>query len=576
MARVLFVSVFVALAVSALHCKKKELPPPSAPTPAPVTAPAAAKPGATPPSPAKPARARAPDAAERFKKFAPTVLTADLSSLSAGERAALVHLRRAADAIDRIFWKQSGEVALSLRAEAQAAGEPIAGLYRIHYGPWDGLDHHKPFFGDTPRPPGAGFYPADLTKEALAAHLAAHPADKAAFESPYTIVARQGKTLVAVPYSKAYAEELREAATALRAAADKVPNASLQKFLRSRAAAFESNDYFESDCDWMDVEGKGLDVTIGPYEVYADELAGQKASFEAIIGVRDEAGTAALQLFKQHLPMLDAALPVAPELRTRRAAGSPLVVIDKLYAGGDGNKGVPAIAFNLPNDEKVRAKKGSKKVMLKNVTAAKFERILRPIATRLLDAAHERDVNFDTFFRHALMHEVAHGMGPGVLKKDGREVTVNQALKELYSAIEEAKADIVGLFSARLLMDKGLLPASDAKFLYPSYLASMLRSIRFGAGEAHGRANLLQLGFLEKEGAITFDDMAGRFGIDAKKMPDAVRKLAAALLDIEGRGDYTGAQRFLAEHAVVRPHLEAALKKLADVPVDIAPTYPSF
>jgi hypothetical protein len=565
-----------ALVLSTSACKKKDAPAPVTAAPKPPAAHVAA-PASAGPAKQKGALVQAPDAVSRLSKFVPVEFSADLASLTPAEREALGHLRRASDAIDRIFWKQSGRTAMGMRADAQRAGGAVHGLYEIHYGPWDRLDHHKPFLGSTPRPAGAGFYPEDLSKEAIEAYVKANPSEKDALLGAYTVVERRGDKLVAIPYREAYKAELEEAAIALEVAAAKVQNASLAKFLRSRARAFRTDDYFESECDWMDIEGSRIDVTIGPYEVYEDELMGQKTAFEAIIGLRDDVATAALALYRKNLAMLEGALPMPEKYRSRRAEGSPIVVIHKIYAGGDGKKGVNALAFNLPNDEKVRAKKGSKKVMLKNVSQAKFEKILRPIAARILDAAHQNDIDFETFFNHGLMHELSHGMGPGILKgPDGKETTVSQRLKELYSAIEECKADVVGLYSTNLLFDKGILPGAKRRFVYPSYLASMIRSIRFGAAEAHGKANAIQLNFLEKEGAIRFDEMAGRYGVDAAKMAVATRKLAERLLTIEGEGDYEGAKKLIAEYGSLKPALEGALKKLEDIPVDIAPKYPAL
>jgi hypothetical protein len=563
--RILALAALVAL----VACKKpeKEKPVP-APTPPPAQ-PAAASKTVAP-------RAGAADLAARLAKFAVVDLRADLVGLTANERKALLHLKRAADAIDRVFRKQAFRGEAALRAEVEKAGGPAAALYAIHCGPWDRLDHFRPFFGDRQRPPGAGFYPEDLSKTELEAVLRRGGPQAKALQSPYTVVERRGSELVAVPYSEVYRGELGEAAGELEAAAALVPAPSLAKFLRSRARALRDNDYFASEVDWMDVAESRLDVTIGPYEVYEDDLMGLKAAFEAVIGVRDEASTRAHALFQQHHAALEKALPIPDKYRSRRAAGSPIVVIQQVYAGGDANKGVRAIAFNLPNDEAVRAQKGSKKVMIKNITEAKFEKILRPIASVLLDAAFVGDVDFETFFNHALMHELAHGMGPGILRRDGGEVTVNQALRELYSAVEEAKADIVGLYSVGVLQDRGLLPRERERFVYPTYLASMLRSIRFGAQEAHGRANVLQLNFLEAEGGITFDEMAGRFGVDRKRMPEAVKKLAVELLTIEGEGDYERAKAFLERWAKPKPSLLSALGRLGGVPVDVLPRYPNL
>jgi hypothetical protein len=516
------------------------------------------------------------DVERRLARLVPVELKVDLSTLVPEERQALRHLKAAADAVDRIFWKQVWSRATEVRAEVQKIGGPVAALYDLYYGPWDRTDHHHPFYGAIPRPKGAGFYPEDLTKEELEAYVQAHPAEKTALLSAYTVVFRSGARLRAIPYREAYQADLTIAARELEAAAGLVRAPSLARFLRSRAKAFLTDDYFQSECDWMDVEQSRLDVTIGPYEVYEDDLLGLKTAFEAVVGVRDDAATAALELYRKHLGEIERALPIPDKYRSRRAAGSPLVVINKVFGGGDGNKAILALAFNLPNDEKVRAKKGSRKVMMKNISLAKFEKVLRPIAERLLEPSLRQDVDFETFFNQGLMHELAHGMGPGILKRPEGEVTVSSALKELYSGIEEAKADVVGLFSTQVMLERGLLPKERGRLVYPSYLASMLRSIRFGAQEAHGKANIAQLNFLEAEGGIRLSAETGLFGIDAQKMPGAVTKLAVELLTIEGEGDYARARAFLDRWGKAKPALLEALKKLEGIPVDIAPRYPAL
>jgi hypothetical protein len=518
----------------------------------------------------------------KIRRFAPTVVTADTSRLSAGDRRALAKIIEAARLLDPLFLRQvwSGNVALKRKLEAD--GTPL-GRARLHYfmlndGPWSQLDENIAFLADVPRekPPQAGHYPDDMTKQEFESWVATlSDADKQKATGFFYAVRRgaAGK-LKLVPYSQEYRDFLAPASALLRQASELTTDATLKNFLAKRADAFLSDDYYESDVAWMDLDSP-IDVTIGPYETYSDGLFGYKAAFEAYVTLRDEAESAKLARFGGFLQELENNLPIEPRYRNPKlGAAAPIRVVNVVYSSGEGNSGVQTAAFNLPNDERVVHEKGSKRVMLKNVQEAKFEKTLVPISRVVLSAADQRHVSFEPFFTHVLAHELMHGLGPHTISVGGRETSVRLELKDVYSAIEEAKADITGLWALQYLIDKGALPRSLEQTLYTTYLASAFRSVRFGIKEAHGRGVAMQFNYLTDEGAIAFDERTGTFAIVPSKVRDAVRKLTHDLLTIEAEGSYDGAKAMLDKYGVVRPPMQGALERLKGVPVDIEPSYP--
>jgi hypothetical protein len=383
---------------------------------------------------------------------------------------------------------------------------------------------------------------------------------------------------VIFPYSVEYRQDLNRAAALLREAAGLTTNDTLRKFLNSRAEAFLSNEYRASDVDWMDLDAP-LDITIGPYETYMDELFGYKAWFEAFIYVRNDAETAKIGFFSQHLQEIENNLPEdKPYRNPKLGSQSPLRVVNVVSAAGE--RGVQTAAYNLPNDEAVVNEKGSKRVMLRNIQEAKFNSVLLPIAQRVLPPEAQREVNFQAFFTHTVAHELMHGLGPhqiaGTVRK--RASTPRLELKEVYGAIEEAKADVTGLFALQFLIDQGQarpgqpLAGLTEKNLYTTYVASAFRSLRFGATEAHARGQAVQMNYLLDKGAVTARP-DGRFAIDFAKMKTAVRDLDHDLLTLEATGDYAGTKRLLDRMGVIRPEMRRVLDKLADIPVDIEPLY---
>ncbi|MEW6130542.1 MAG: hypothetical protein AB1757_26140 [Acidobacteriota bacterium] len=520
--------------------------------------------------------------AAKIRRFAPTPITADATSLSENDRKALDKIIEAARYMDAIFLRQvwSGNVDLrkKLEADTSDAGKERLHYFKINVGPWDRLDKNEPFIDGVPaeKPPQAGYYPDDITKEEFEAWVKTLPEAEQKKATGFFYTARRGddRKLKLVPYSEAYKEFLEPAAKLLREAAELTTNATLKNFLSKRADAFASNDYYASDVAWMDLDAP-IDVTIGPYETYEDELFNYKAAFEAYVTLRDEAESGKLTKFGGYLQELENNLPIDPKYRNPKlGASSPIRVVDVVFTSGEGNRGVQTAAFNLPNDEKVVQEKGSKRVMLKNVQEAKFNQTLVPISKVVLDATQQSDVAFDPFFTHILAHELMHGLGPHNIKVDGKTTTVRQRLQENYSAIEEAKADVTGLWALQYLMDKGIVDKSMEKAMYTTFLASIFRSVRFGITEAHGKGIALQFNYFVDEGAIKVDENSGTFSIDFGKIKDAVRKLAGEIMTLQAEGSGEKAKALLTKYAVIRPVMQKALDKLSNVPVDIEPQYP--
>lgn len=524
---------------------------------------------------------------EKLDRYAPVRLGFDSKALDEDQVQAVEDLVAAAKILDDLFWEQATEFGPTLRARLEKSKDDteriLARYLAINYGAYDRLDGFEPFIKAStkddknlvpPDPLGATFYPVDMSKEDFSAQLKAHPEDTEAFQSNFTVIVRKDGKLEAKPYSSIYKDKLDKAASLLKKAAREVHNESLSKFLNSRADAFSSNDYFQSDMDWMDVKDSPLDVTIGPYEVYEDRLFNYKASFEAFITLKDKASSEKLEKVGQYLTDMEKNLPIPDEHKNfHRGSSSPIVVVDLIYSAGDTRAGVQTLAFNLPNDERVREKKGSKKVLLKNVSHAKFDSILTPIAKKVLAEDQLDKLSFDAYFNHTLMHEVSHGLGPGFIEKEGKRVTVNVTLKDLYSTIEEAKADVLGMYNTLYLVDKGVLPKELSQTALVSFLAGIFRSVRFGVHEAHGRANLLAFNYLLQGGAYKYDADKKRFSVDLEKAPEVVKALAHDLLMVEALGDYQGAKELIEKYGKVGPEMQSRLDDLGDVPVDIVPEF---
>jgi hypothetical protein len=540
--------------------------------------------GPSSPAPPGPVAALDPVAAAitaQAARFAPTDLTADVDALPESERRSLAHMIRAAQVMDALFlrqvWAGNDAMLMALQGDHTPLGRARLGYFLINKGPWSRLDHNEPFVPGAPaKPAAANYYPAGASKAEVEAWLATlTPAARASATGFFTTIRRgPGGAFVAVPYSVEYQGELALAATHLRAAADATTQPTLKAFLQARAAAFLSDDYYDSDVKWMELDAT-IEPTIGPYEVYEDEWFNAKAAFEAFVTVKDAVESAKLTQFAAALQSIEDALPIDPKYRNPKiGALAPIAVVNTVFSAGDGNRGVQTAAFNLPNDERVIREKGSKRVMLKNNQQAKFDKVLLPIAQVALAAADRGNVAFDAFFTHILMHELVHGLGPHGITVGGRATTVRQELKETYSAIEEAKADVAGLFALQFLVDRGTIPRDFERTMYTTFLASAFRSIRFGINEAHGRGQAVQLNYLLDRGAFVVN-ADGTFAVAADTIKGAVTALTAEIMTLQAEGNYAAAKRMLDTLGVIRPQTQAVLDRLKDVPVDIAPRFPS-
>jgi hypothetical protein len=546
--RPLSIAIAVCLAAALAGCEQQTAEPTPAavastqPAPAPVVDPIAAK----------------------VASYAEVTLTADLSALSDGDRQAIVHLLEAGQIMDSLFWKQVwGDKEALLAGISDAATRRFV---EINYGPWDRLDADKSFVkGIGARPPGAQFYPADMSKEEFAA------ADLPGKDSLYTVLRRdaEGK-LIVVPYHEAYKAELDQAAAALRQAGMLASDAGFAAYLKMRADALQNDDYQPSDMAWMDMKSSPIDMVVGPIESYQDALFGTKAAFEAFVLVKDIAWSERLARFAQHLPALQRGLPVADPYKAEMpGTDADLNAYFAIFYGGDANSGAKTIAINLPNDEAVQLAKGSRRLQLENTMRAKFDTIVVPIADALIDESQRSHVQFDAFFENVMFHEVAHGLG---IKNtlDGKS-TVRQALTDLAGSYEEGKADILGLYMIGKLGEMGELDASKLKDNYVTFLAGIFRSVRFGAGDAHGRANMVCFNFLQQQGAFARDETSGRYRVDFDKMALAVNGLSARILTLQGDGDYAGAKALQDQMGQVGPALQMDLDRLQqqNIPDDI-------
>jgi hypothetical protein len=544
------------------------------------------------PSPSAKSSPAIPDLAQlktMSARFAPTPLRVDISTLSAGDQKALVKLIAAARIVNIIFMQQfwSHDLATyqKLRHDRTPLGAEQTHYFVINKGPWSEIDEWAAFIPDVParKLPGANFYPEDMTKDEFEAWVKTlSPEQKEQAQGFFTVIRRgPDRQLKIVPYNEEYKGDLNLAGKLLRDAAALTDNDSLKKFLTTRADAFASNNYYESDMAWMDLDAP-VDVTFGPYETYIDEIFGYKASFEAYINVRDDKETARLAFLGKHLQEIEDNLPEDPQYRNPKlGALAPLRVVNEVFSSGDAGHGVQTAAYNLPNDDKVVQQKGSKRVMLKNVQEAKFRATLLPISRVVLSPADQKYLSFDLFFTHIVAHELCHGLGPHQIKIDGRDTNPRMELKEQYAAWEEAKADVTGLFALQYLMtqaDKGKLtmplphgPEAERK-LYTTYLASSFRTMRFGLQDAHARGQAMQFNFFVEKGAYTAN-ADGTFSMNLAKMKDAVASLDHDLLTMEATGDYAGAKSMMARLGALSPEVQKALVRLKSVPTDIEPLF---
>ena len=516
--------------------------------------------------------------AEKIKQFVPTEIKFDASLLDDRQNKVVENLYQAALVMDEIFLQQVYAGNNEIREELQSSEMEVDAwrleYFTIMFGPFDRLDHNKPFYGTAEKPKGANFYPEDMSKQEFLQWIEDHPDDEKSFTSEFTVIRRENGELKAVPYSEYFKEDLEKAANFLRQAAEYADNPTLKDYLVKRAAAFLSNDYYHSDMAWMDLKDHLIEVVIGPYEVYEDKMFNYKAAFECFITLRDPEESKKLAKFGSYLVDIEKNLPIPDKYKNfERGSESPIVVAQEIFTAGDTKAGVQTIAFNLPNDERVRKAKGSKKVMLKNVNQAKFDQILTPIAAQVLTEEQLPHVTFDAFFNHVLMHEMSHGVGPGFITVDGRDTEVKIELKETYSSIEECKADILGMYNIIFMIKKGEYPESFERETWATFLAGIFRSVRFGISEAHGAGNAIIYNYLLEKGGYVFDEQSQKVRVDFDKVYAALEELATNVLSLQATGDYEAARKLIEDYAVESPSMKILKDKLTDLPVDIKPVY---
>jgi hypothetical protein len=515
---------------------------------------------------------------EQIAKFVPTELSYDANALNERQKLVVEKLYRAAKIMDEIFldqvYSKNNEIKADLMVKDSEEAKYQLELFNIMFGPFNRLEHEAPFIGVDKKPLGANYYPEDMTKEEFEQWLKDHPEDEDAFTSEFTVIRRDGDALVAIPYSEYYKDKLTEAATLLLDAAESADNPSLKKYLTTRAVAFQNNDYFESDMKWMDLKEHDIEIVIGPYEVYEDRLFNYKAAFECFLTIRDIEESEKLEVFKSYLRDMEIHLPIPDEHKNfERGSESPLAVVNEIYTAGDTKAGIQTIAFNLPNDERVRKVKGSKKVMLKNVSEAKFDRLLKPIAEIVLVSEQLEFVTFNSFFTHSLMHEMSHGIGPGYIKVDGRDTEVKKELQETYSTLEECKADILGIYNNIFMIEKGVFPESFENEIWVTALAGVFRSTRFGINEAHGGGEAIIYNYMIENGGFEFNEETEKVKVNFDNAGNVLEELANKVLMIQAKGDYQAAKDLISKYVVISPSLKLLQEKLNVLPVDIKPVY---
>lgn len=511
----------------------------------------------------------------QLAKFKKVDMPAATSGLSAKERRLVQKLVDASRYLESIYWRQSDRKGLELyRGLAGCTSQPDRNIRRyllINGSRYDLLDEHKPFVGKDPYPPGRESYPRDITQKEIDDYVAKHPDKRADIYNPLTVIKRQGSDLVTVPYHVEYKEWLVPAAQALREAAALSDDKAFANYLRLRADALLTDDYYKSDVAWVDLENPKFDVIFAPYETYLDDFLGVKASYGAAVMVRNESESRKLAKFIQYVPAIQKALPLGDEDKpSKEGRKAPMEVMDTPFRVGDLRHGYQAVADNLPNDPRIHEEKGSKRIFFKNFMDARVNYVVLPIAKLLMREDQARLASMDGYLSMVVMHEVSHGIGPAFARTAKGRVDIGEAIGPLQSALEEAKADVVGMFALEWLMNQNALPRSRSQDYYASYVAGIFRTVRFGVAEAHGRAEMMEFNYLAEKGAIN-REASGRYAIDFGKMPSAIASLAKELLEIEATGDRTRAEAWFAKYDKMPPTLQAALAKTASVPVDIDP-----
>jgi peptidase M49-like protein len=520
----------------------------------------------------------APDLDQRLAKFKRVDMPFDMSRLNAREKVLLKELIAASREFEQIYWRQNHPTDIEVYKSLASAREPRAQALRrylwIMGGRYDLIDENRPFIGKEPMPPGRSLYPPGLTRADIEAYVAAHPAEKKAIYDERTVVelvSRDPLKLKATPYHVKYAKWLRPAAAHLRKAAAASDDKAFAAFLRSRATALLTDNYYPSDLLWMRLKNPKFDIIFAPYETYLDDLLGIKTSFGAAVLVRNEEESRKLAAFQKYVPDIQDALPLdAADRPSKKGQSTPMEVMDTPYRSGDLRHGYQAVADNLPNDPRIHEKVGSKKIFFKNYMDARVEYVILPIARKLMVPEQAAKASPEGCLTTVLMHEIAHGIGPAFARRDGKQVDIREAIGPAFSGLEEAKADTTGMFGLKWLVDHGALPKERLEEYYASYVGSIFRTVRFGTAEAHGRAEMMEFNYLTEKKAIT-RNAAGRYAIDYAAMPDAIAALTKELLEIEATGDRARAESWFDRYDKMPADLRAALDASQDVPIDFDP-----
>ncbi len=516
------------------------------------------------------------DIAAQVAKFKLVSMPFSVNGLSDQERKMVYKLVEASQFLESIYWRQSDPKGLELYKRLlgcnQVMNQKIRRFLMINGSRYDLLENNKPFVGSEPFLPGRSLYPAGITRQEIEAYVAKHPEKKAQIYSPFTVVKRQGAELVAVPYHVEYRPWLSGAATALREAAALSPDKAFANFLRLRAEALLTDDYYKSDIAWLELENPKFDIIFAPYETYLDDLLGVKTSYGAAVMIRNDAASSSLDTFKKYVPEIQDALPLAPEDRpSMQGKSTPMEVMDTPFRAGDLRHGYQAVADNLPNDPRIHQEKGTKKIFFKNFMDARVNYVVLPIGKLLMREDQAAMASMDGYLAVVLMHEICHGLGPAYARTSAGQADIRESIGPTYAGLEEAKADIVGLFALNWLMEKGVVPKEKAQEFYASHVAGIFRTVRFGVAEAHGRAEMMEFNYFVEQGAITYDQKTGKYAIDFTKMQTAIASLAKELLEIEATGDRNRAEQWFKKYDSMPSELKSALASVKDVPVDIDP-----
>ncbi|HKC25958.1 MAG TPA: Zn-dependent hydrolase, partial [Thermoanaerobaculia bacterium] len=478
-----------------------------------------------------------------------------------------------------IFWRQTDPLDIpllkSLRASSRRSDRALARFLFRNGGRWDQIEENAPFIGREPIPPGRAFYPRGLTKAEIEAYVATHPEKKDAITSERTVVTREGRELKATPYHVAYRRFLEPAARDLKRAASLSDDPAFARFLRMRAEALLSDDYYDSDVAWVQLVNPKFDLILAPYENYLDGLLGVKASYGAAVLVRNEAESAKLTVFQKYVPDIQEALPLAAEDKpSQRGKSAPMEVMDTPFRSGDLRHGYQSVADNLPNDPRIHERVGSKRIFFKNYMDARVAEVILPLAHRVMREDQAAKATPEGYLAGVMMHEVSHGIGPAFARKGGEKVDIRAAIGPVFSALEEAKADVGGMFGLYWLVEHGALPKERVDEYTLSYVAGIFRSVRFGTAEAHGRAEMMEFNVYSEAGAIARDAASGRYAVDTAKMPAVIASLAKELLEIEATGDSARAEAWFKKYDAMPPDLRSTLDAAKDVPVDFEPVQP--